>query len=174
MMQVMMPEDTALTHSIVITGGLIPKKGWLNGKAGIMQEKKLKKIKQMSNDKQPAIELKDVIHFYLGAEMMYGTHHEPQSERYILTCDNLSEAIKFDDPIFLRKLDSMTEEEQLELAELIGVVNVEHFINAVMYKRVYAVRVLDAFEITRYLLSKYFDLFGLIEKGLVIDKNAKP
>jgi len=41
----------------------------------------------------------------------------------------------------------------MELAEILGVVNVEHFITAFINRRTYNVRIADAFQLTAYLLS---------------------
>jgi hypothetical protein len=98
--------------------------------------------------------------------MRYATHHEPQDEPYLLTAANLDQAIYFGDRPILRSLSSMTEGEKLEL-----------------YKELYGD---DAYSVIRlkfnlstdslspngfcYLLSKHFDLFGLIENKLAINK----
>lgn len=60
-------------------------------------------------------ELKDFLPLYLGCEMQYSSHHEPQDEKYILTVSNLKEAIEFGDLMVLRSLNDITIEEVIEL-----------------------------------------------------------
>jgi len=95
--------------------------------------------------------LKDYLPFHLGCEMMYATHHEPQSKTYTLKIESLAEALHFGDIPILRPLSDMTEEEKIESGKL--------------YKHLS-----PNYEQFRWLLSKSFDLFGLIDAGLAIDK----
>lgn len=144
-------------------------------------------------------EIKDYLHLYLGCEMQYSTHHEPQYETYTLTIEGLKEAIEFEDSPILRPLWQLTDEEY-------AVIN-QHGFGGASTKEIW----LDQFEkfeerpapgqgkknkVTnpkmirskvrvglqlrfytfapetfRYLLSQGFDLFGLIEEGLAIDKT---
>lgn len=101
------------------------------------------------------LEIKDVIHLYLGCEV-----ENKKGQRVNLTPMLLAQCLvnKWEleteqwKPI-LRNLSDMTEEEK----ETSGKFNVcSNF---------------ELAEWFRYLLSKHFDLFNLIESGLAIDKN---
>jgi len=105
-------------------------------------------------------DIKDYLHLYLGCQMGYASHHEPQNATYTLTVENFKEAIEFGDPIHLRPLSSMTEDEKTDA----------------VYPMLYGLTTLEgdenigqSAELTKYLLSKHFDLFQLIEAGLAID-----
>lgn len=91
----------------------------------------------------------------------------------------------------LRSLDDITEEECIWIANLafteevtpldraaIGKEFIQYTflgkgLNHKMIESVEEIGIEHSFELTRYLLSKHFDLFGLIESGLAIDKNKK-
>lgn len=101
---------------------------------------------------------KDYLHLYLGCEAYWQEEGYKSTYSRPIDFDMLRDAdwIK---PI-LRPLSSMTEEEGNEL-EMMG-----H--NAVVNK--FEINQFHAAR-TRYLLSKGFDLFGLIEAGLAIEKK---
>lgn len=61
------------------------------------------------------MEIKDYLKYYIGCQMMYSSHHEPQDEQYTLSFDNIKEAIAFGDRPILRRLCSITEEEMRQL-----------------------------------------------------------
>lgn len=69
----------------------------------------------------------------------------------------------------LRPLSDMTEEERLYLCQMFP----EKTFTMVDYiiKNITTLTLNNSFEITRYLLKQGFDLFGLIESGLAIDKT---
>lgn len=111
------------------------------------------------------MELKDYLHYYLGCQMIYSSHHQPQNEPYILTFENIREAVEFDDRPLLRRLEDMTEEEKREHHSLMfeGTDGV--------HQVVVMMETPDSFH---YLLRQHFDLFGLIDAGLAIDaKNIE-
>jgi len=165
-------------------------------------------------------EIRDYLHLYLGCEMQYSTHHEPQYEKYILSSENLKEAIEFEDLPILRPLSDMTDREVLDVVAIVLRKEIDFLKVEWTPKRDYVVvhyntwlpqsdyekerwercelniAIADDFtiynhanyikgnstgvsneplykqhEATRYLLSKGFDLFGLIEEGLAIDKT---
>jgi hypothetical protein len=100
--------------------------------------------------------IESYLHLYLGCEMMYATHHEPQDAKYKLTAENLKDAIDFGDLPYLRKLPTMTEEEDREFRNANNGLWIDEHWRA---------------EGTRWLLSKGFDLFQLIESDLAIDRD---
>lgn len=133
--------------------------------------------------------IEDYLHLYLGCEMYYSTHHEPQNAVYILTARNLAEAIKFGDMPLLRPLESMTEEEAIELASLSEYephfrdVKTERnsFSNDIIVSWQGSNESREQFNATgdlfycadqfQWLLKKGFDLFELIYYGLAIDST---
>ena len=119
-------------------------------------------------------ELKDYAPLYLGCKMQYASHHEPQDELYTLRIDNLQEAIEFGDFLVLRQLNNMTKMEKI--------IVFDYEMNHDTYadSKVKAVDTwIERMDITRFrkwlprtfkfLLSKHFDLFGLIECGLAVN-----
>jgi hypothetical protein len=71
----------------------------------------------------------------------------------------------------------MTEEEANEIEGEWGSYGLgePHLVNALKENNLHYVKKLEeAFELTRYLLSKGFDLFNLIPEGLAIDKTLTP
>lgn len=76
------------------------------------------------------------------------------------------------DKLLLRPLSSMTEEEAAYIdVEFSFGHEMSNLSNSLKEGSLYQMRVSETFEITRYLLSKSFDLFGLIEAGLAIDST---
>jgi hypothetical protein len=107
-------------------------------------------------------EIKDYLHLYLGCEML-----TVDGRIVTLNLTNLGFALKgiigseLSKPI-LRPLSDMTEEEKIELKlNMVQATTLNH-----------APEIMWTFEQMRILLSKCFDLFGLIEAGLAIDKTA--
>lgn len=124
-------------------------------------------MKSEEKERVMKIEVKDVLHLYLGCEAMYG-------DLKIVVCGlNINsysiqniineETFKISDikPI-LRQLSSMTEEELNEMKfNMPGGVDIPNE-RAAFYITPHQVA---------YLLSKSFDLFGLIDAGLAIEKK---
>jgi|SRR5688572_9480762 len=78
----------------------------------------------------------------------------------------------------LRPLSDMTEEEHNKVAELLGYPKPYRFYKKEWFKWYWEGEGNEMFfapayitEVFRYLLSKHFDLFGLIESGLAIDAS---
>lgn len=108
--------------------------------------------------------IEDYLHLYLGCELLSKStgevvatllgvvgneaHFKVSGVKYSARCDNYK-------PI-LRPLSDMTEEERSELIYLQNADQRAYYEMAAQVK---------------YLISKYFDLFGLIEAGLAIDKT---
>lgn len=141
--------------------------------------------------------LADYLPLYLGCEVLYG------KEVWVLTGINgnywyverrnssLHEVGIQDIKPILRSLSDMTEEESIWVAGLTFTDNVSKkkkaeygraIIGYHFLEEAYSGELLrmamefssnDSFELTRYLLSKGFDLFGLIEAGLAIDKTKQ-
>lgn len=113
--------------------------------------------------------LKDFIHLYLGCIVTTHTNFRPNGKESVgrsgyarLTGDLLADienkTFPFDAKPILRPLSDMTEEEFLE-----GQHGLDYNVRF-GYIKVNGV-------ITAYLLSKHFDLFGLIESGQAIDST---
>lgn len=121
-------------------------------------------------------QLKDYLHLYLGCECMYLNGEAVISEismdsRYELLCSvklkggkkHLQAAIEKVKPI-LRPLPDMTDEEKKEIDKQYKAFTKSKTFNDTGV-------VMWAAKHTQILLSKHFDLFGLIESGLAIDKT---
>ena len=102
----------------------------------------------MSNTK----DIKDYLHLYLGCEAML-TFKNGNIEKVTITTLPVEKPERFK-PI-LRPLSDMTAEEMLECSSLKTMGTLFQIMG----------------ETTKYLLSKHFDLFGLIEAGLALDKT---
>ncbi len=96
--------------------------------------------------------IKDYLHLYLGCDML----DISDNSTYTLHPEMLYASIKDGDKPILRPLSDMTEDESEFVADAAWQGKPTIYMNA---------------EITAYLLSKHFDLFGLIEAGLAIDKT---
>lgn len=99
--------------------------------------------------------IKDYLHLYLGCDCLYNERSALPNERFVLTIGNVFWAQSHTDEfkLILRPLSSMTEDEKDSLIQM--------YVNTPDN--------LASAERVRYLLSKHFDLFGLIEAGLAID-----
>lgn len=100
-------------------------------------------------------EIKNYLHLYLGCEVSL-----PNGDKYILKPSNLPNNFRdLPKPIngkpILRQIDSMTQDERIEVRKLSEL----------------SFTFSGGAEVTNYLLSKYFDLFGLIPSGLAVDKT---
>ena len=102
--------------------------------------------------------LQDYLHYYIGCQMMYSSHHEPQNEPYVLTFKNIEEAIEFGDRPILRRLEDITDEEDQEYHKLLLTKELDD----------YSIRH-DCPESFHYLLKRGFDLFDLIDSGVAAD-----
>jgi hypothetical protein len=120
------------------------------------------------------MELKDYLHLYLGCDgelLSKKPYGSPKRTIIKLSAELLDRLEKLPSmhsfrPI-LRPLSDMTEVEATELEAIRGIdkkIPCPHFNNIHQTKHG---------EQLRYLLSKRFDLFGLIESGLAIDKTKE-
>lgn len=122
-------------------------------------------------------QLKDYLPFYLGCECVFEDCRnggDKEQGKLIEIGINMAciETANNDDPYIectpneikpiLRPLSDITEGEKMDLRS--------HFLE--MDNPYNTGDPPWHFEQTRYLLSKHFDLFGLIESGLAIDKNT--
>ena len=73
--------------------------------------------------------------------------------------------------LLLRPLSDMTEDEGFALSDIMGFFTPDNFISAIKSGSKYVMDFRLSFELTQYLLKQGFDLFGLIESGLAIDKT---
>ena len=130
-------------------------------------------------------ELKDYAPFYLGCKVI-GTYDNKPRKGYLTGVNNggydceiqffEEDGINvFEHPVFntideikltLRPLPDMTKEEKIEMVLLFD----DQFVLGQEGK--YAWRATFFPSMFEYLLSKHFDLFGLIEAGLAIDKTT--
>ena len=139
-------------------------------------------------------ELKDYLPFYLGCEcntpdgvlILNGlnindsrnqvwfycrwnnkkTRYLPKQNAEILNKQSLvGKSFKYSQikPI-LRPLSDMTYEERGELQKVVGWLDFKHYLNLRFYNP----------EMLLFLLPKHFDIFGLIESGLAVDKTTLP
>lgn len=128
-------------------------------------------------------ELKDYLPCFIGCEAMYGGYGDPERKVVILGV-SLKDGVQFQfwdngevdiDPSFdwfkllLRPLSDMTEEEAIECGNLDYDFSGEPDLNKWTWKDFDTLNSSSQFQ---YLLSKHFDLFGLIEAGLAIDKTT--
>lgn len=107
-------------------------------------------------------DIKDYLHLYYGCACKYGKSHWVDHEWHFINVNGklIQDAEYFIIKLFLRPLYDMTEEERIGLREV---------------SRQVVVNTPDDYRIeaaiqTEYLLKKSFDLFGLIDAGLAIDK----
>ena len=125
-------------------------------------------------------ELKDYIHLYIGCELIGKLHGKPtkglltgisgeyEAEIQFFEEDgiNVFEYPEYNDfekvKLILRPLSDMTEEEKL------FVYNFDIWLGGMSVNESLPINA----EITYFLLSKHFDIFGLIPAGLAIDKTT--
>lgn len=112
------------------------------------------------------MKLQDYLRYYLLCKMIRSSHWEPQNEPYILTFENIKEAVEFGDRPILRRLEDMPEKEGVEMF------GVDRYWDIVCMQGSWDLFSSKEFH---YLLTQHFDLFGLIDAGLAIDaKTVKP
>jgi hypothetical protein len=119
--------------------------------------------------------IKDYLHLYLGCKV-----REVMSlgyDEYTLTKLGLAyHAIHQGNKIFpiLRPLSDMTEEEKNELLQVDREYTSANILPNIPLGRLLVLHYTERqAQITRYLLSKHFDLFGLIPTGLAIDATKQ-
>lgn len=131
-------------------------------------------------------DIKDYLHLY---PKCWGSVYDSKSQRYIQGEWALSfallESVMMDECKFkpiLRPLSDMTEEEKVHCYSIMFPKHtIVEFSGADLVGRKEAIEYIDRFFIKAHpmtpkefllLLSKHFDLFGLIESGLAIDKTS--
>lgn len=72
----------------------------------------------------------------------------------------------------LRPLSDMTEDEEIQVCNICNLMTATNIKQALMNGGHYVIHVGYGFELTVYLLKQGFDLFGLIESNLAIDKTT--
>jgi hypothetical protein len=122
--------------------------------------------------------IKDYIPYYTGATLVYGSgkyvikgfhyteSHADKLTVFVLNEDGDEDALPIDENsrIVLRPLSDMTDDEESELRNIWS----DEYETGNNYTSIIA----DAAQI-KWLLSKHFDLFGLIEAGLAIDATKQ-
>jgi len=122
-------------------------------------------------------DFKDVAHLYSGALMQTQMGVFPLITRHagswmLDTISYGANAVEDDIKPILRPFSDMTDEERIELSEIYGLFGVEHMLTALKRGAKYVVDIHVSFEGVRYLLSKHFDVFGLIESGKAINATT--
>jgi hypothetical protein len=116
----------------------------------------------MSNAQTGKKDVKEYLHLYLGCECLAKKPQSMGADQDTIRPDMLQQDYwEWIKPI-LRPLSDMTEEEREQLNDI--------ELGESSWPTV-AIALAPCF---KYLLSKHFDLFGLIESGLAIDKTKKP
>lgn len=113
--------------------------------------------------------IKDYLHLYLGCDFEWTNGIVTHQYKLMASWITMIEANDWwgDVKPILRPLSDMTEEEAYEVDSEYGSVSGQHLSQALINNDLrYVKKLADGFELTRYLLSKHFDLFGLIEAGL--------
>lgn len=129
------------------------------------------------------MELKDVLHFYFGCEckssegsMIYRLSQVDLKHRPLFY-DGHGNTIDLcgDFKPILRPLSDMTEDEESEIEGEWGSYGMggNHLCNALKDRTKYVKDIHEMPGLFLYLLSRHFDLFGLIESGLAIDKTKQ-
>lgn len=120
----------------------------------------------MESVKANTKELKDYLHLYIGCRMLLGegAYVDLTPERYARHLRQLEDGKGLPIKLFLRPLSDITEEETQ---------------NA-MLPMLFAMKVIEGeerlkqlAEIARFLISRDFDVFGLIEAGIALSKESK-
>jgi hypothetical protein len=124
------------------------------------------------------MKLQDYLHYYMGCKMLYSSHHEPQNEPYVLTFENIKEAIEFADRPIFRRLEDMTEEQARDFLRH-AVPDAEYLSHneyGVIWQsrgsRSYIFYLYGSPAGFHYLLTQHFDLFNLTENGLAVDAKT--
>ncbi len=115
--------------------------------------------------------IKDYLHLYLGCQVLcpkqIGWIHSQKTATLTLYFWYHNNDKKLT-PI-LRPLSDIKEDERMEIMDILGLVYSEYIILALKDKTIYKIDLKNSFELTRFLLLKGFDLFGLIDDGLALD-----
>lgn len=104
--------------------------------------------------------VQDYLHFYIGQQASF-IDEDGNDHMYTLDYEVLAKFAPSATHLFLRSLESMTEEEHNEQIELMD--SIENYMGDVIVSHSGAS--------IKYILSKGFDIFGLIEKGIAMDKS---
>lgn len=116
--------------------------------------------------------IEDYLHLYYGANCYYQIIGKADVLYSTIDCyitSNFQEWL-FVKPI-LRPLADITEEEEEYIQhEIHGSIS-NHFANAIKKHEKYVVDWRISSEVVMFLLKQHFDLFGLIESNLAIDKS---
>lgn len=123
--------------------------------------------------------IEDYLPFYLGCKVKWGSDTAVLIDTDKVNCNLFMDGKKYNTSIsnikpYFRLLDSMTEDEQFEMSEITGLHIRDLFVKALQEGTKYVIDVRNSFEVVKYLLSKHFDLFGLIENGLALNEKDLP
>lgn len=119
-------------------------------------------------------DIKDYLHLYLGCEVsvtnLDGRYTRLITHEFFSTFYNEDDGAFYNDPKpILRPLSDITDD---EIDDVWNLEEPEHVLVMAYEKNNVVRKVALCSERTRYLLSRGFDLFGLIEAGLAIDKTT--
>jgi len=118
-------------------------------------------------------EIKDYLHLYLGCEVMLP---DGFINKMVISSDDTHKeislwlAILTKCKLILRPLSDMTQEEAIEVWRLCHPTDIQTKAYQVIDYYRHNINFYESIE-WLFLLSKHFDLFGLIEAGLAIDKT---
>lgn len=124
--------------------------------------------------------IEDYIHLYLGCEVLTHKnkiHHltdvcsiggDFQKYHTIGKFDSFPTDWNIDNKLVLRPLSDIKEEEDQEINAEFGS---RYLVENLKEGKYYAIDIHQQFDVTKRLLRMGFDLFGLIESGLAIDKT---
>jgi hypothetical protein len=119
--------------------------------------------------------IKDYLHLYLGGKCMwrvFGNNEWEEAGVDLKILYRLYDNQPFELKPILRPLGDINENERMEIMDAADVYYSEYIILALKNKTTYKIDLKQSFELSKYLLSKHFDLFGLIDAGLAIDKTT--
>jgi hypothetical protein len=118
------------------------------------------------------MDIKDYLHLYLPVKFIWVKDAVPfkKGEIGTLEAKDLQYWNEFKKPI-LRPLSDMTEEELQECGNLVYDFSDDPELNNHKWQDFQTLLTSEQFH---WLLKKHFDLFGLIEAGLAIDKTKQP
>lgn len=127
--------------------------------------------------------IEDYLHLYLGC--CYRLTPKKYTPRYKSSrttkvryanfyplMDKIKNPTYYDFKLILRPLGDMTEEEGRYVVNHYSLRSVDMPINKRLFGIELSKRLSGQMEVTKYLLSKHFDLFGLIPAGLAIDATT--
>lgn len=116
-------------------------------------------------------EFKTIAHLYYGCDVQLTDEYDTYIGKVDGTVIDRPGSWLSVKPI-LRRISSLTEEEEINICEIVGVFMGGFLIKAIKDGTKYVVDIDCSFELTRYLLSLHIDLFNLIESNQAADADS--